>query len=477
MILRHILMTGLALLIGSGCDKLWGSFYEDPPAEQTGDMQGGGDMTAGVAPPASLALSWARRFGSAGIDIGTGVVLDPGGEVVAIGKYGRAFDLDGQNLPDGEGMMFAAKLKEGDHTAAWRQYLYTGQVEGPEPNAPVSAAIDKAGDVVIAGYFHPEVRCGDSRILSGQGDAHKAFVVKLHGSTGACFRQAQYVAVGERATAMFAAVAINKTGEVYVTGWFTSQNSGKDILVFHYDADLVLRNTQRFGSSGDDAGRGIAIDGDDNVIVTGSFSNDLSIGMEPLRSKGGHDVFLVKLDKELKPTWAKAYGGMGTDDGLAVAATAAGDIALTGRFQGTSDFSAPAGRDHIVQSMGKSDGFVVSIDPAGKTRWAGRFGGGEEDEGRAVVIDHAGTLTVAGVVYDVLSQQNIHVLRYPLYVASNALLQVYTGAMEEHVWSMAAHPDGSIALIGGSSSPAIRLGNENHQGLGLSDVLVMKLAP
>lgn len=93
-------------------------------------------------------------------------------------------------------------------------------------------------------------------------------------------------------------VAVQSDGKIVVVGDY---NGNKDIYVLRYNQDGTLDLsfnsdgifTRSFGS-GDEYGRGIAIQGDGKILVTGSYSNGSNM-----------DVFVLRLDEygELDPTF------------------------------------------------------------------------------------------------------------------------------------------------------------------------------
>src|SRR3989442_13214030 len=68
------------------------------------------------------------------------------------------------------------------------------------------------------------------------------------------------------------------------------------------------------GTLGGGTGRGVAVDGNGNVLVTGQFSGTIDFGTGPVRSAGATDIFLAKFSAAGAPLWPKGFGP-GLDDG------------------------------------------------------------------------------------------------------------------------------------------------------------------
>ena len=94
-------------------------------------------------------------------------------------------------------------------------------------------------------------------------------------------------------------------------------------------------HADRIGSAGPDAGRGVAVDAAGNVYTTGAFSGTLRLGGFTLVSRGDQDLFVGKQDASGNWLWARSAGGAsGDDEGRDVAVDAAGNVYVTGIFNG-----------------------------------------------------------------------------------------------------------------------------------------------
>ena len=111
---------------------------------------------------------------------------------------------------------------------------------------------------------------------------------------------------------------------------------------------------QRLGDTGVDAGQGIAVDGADNILVTGLFQGTVDFGGGPLTSAGVSDIFVAKYDAAGAHLWSQRFGDTGFDQGNAIAVDGADDVLVTGYFGGTVDFGGgpltSAGRGDIFRS-------------------------------------------------------------------------------------------------------------------------------
>ncbi|GAB4562149.1 MAG: hypothetical protein Tsb0020_10220 [Haliangiales bacterium] len=189
-------------------------------------------------------------------------------------------------------------------------------------------------------------------------------------------------------------MVVNSSGDVWVTGTFTSSASFgnfnftsegvRDIVLFRLDADsgAVAFAMQAGGALdlgggniGDNYGFGIDVDASDNVYLAGYFTGTARIGTGPdLTSTGGKDLFMAKLDADGNHVWSKRFGDL-NDDFLydLVVDDSDGSVAITGYFDTSINF----GGDTIA-SQGSLDLFLAKFDTDGVHQFSAGFGDSED---------------------------------------------------------------------------------------------------
>jgi hypothetical protein len=199
-------------------------------------------------------------------------------------------------------------------------------------------------------------------------------------------------------------IATDSSGNCYLTGSFSgnavfgstnlTSAGGYDIFVARYDSagQAVWTRQAGSGSIETEEGRCITLDSSGNVYVAGGFAGTASFGGTNLTSIGGLDIFLAKYTSAGQLLWARRAGGTGNFEyGLAIAFDPAGNLLVTGQFQGTATFSGT----NLV-SRGGIDIFLAKYDPAGNRIWVTQAGGAAGDFSRSVVADGAGNSYIAG---------------------------------------------------------------------------------
>jgi len=209
-------------------------------------------------------------------------------------------------------------------------------------------------------------------------------------------------------------IAVDSTGNIYTTGSFQgtadfdpgtgtfnlTSAGGADVFVSKLDPSGNLLWAKNLGGSSNDVGFSIAVDSSGNVYTTGYFANpgadfDPSAQSFSLRSAGGDDIFVSKLDPSGNLIWAKGFGGSSTDLGYEIAVDSTGNVYATGYFEGTSDFDPSAGAFNLT-STGERDVFVLKVNPSGDLLWAKNFGGVNTETGYSLAVDGTGNVYTTG---------------------------------------------------------------------------------
>lgn len=200
-----------------------------------------------------------------------------------------------------------------------------------------------------------------------------------------------------------AGIATDNAGNSYVCGWFagtatfgttslTSDNASQDIFVGKLDAAGNWLWAQRAGGSTNDYGRGIAIDPEGNIYLTGSFTGTASFGPHALANSGYPDIFVAKLTTLGNWLWASGAGGTAEDEAWAIAVDNGGNSFITGSIRAVANF----GPIQIETNNFSFDLFAAKLDDAGNWLWAVKGGGNDFDCGYGIALDNAGHAYVTG---------------------------------------------------------------------------------
>lgn len=113
-----------------------------------------------------------------------------------------------------------------------------------------------------------------------------------------------------------------------------------------------LQWAKQMGGTSVDEGLAIATDAAGNTYTTGYFQGT-NVNFSPtlISSAGGRDAFIEKRDANGTLLWLRSVGSIGQEEGRGIALDNAGNVYVTGVFQGTVDFDpSPAVNSLIVSS-------------------------------------------------------------------------------------------------------------------------------
>jgi len=207
------------------------------------------------------------------------------------------------------------------------------------------------------------------------------------------------------------AVAVNASFNVIVAGWTvsvdlpastgarTSTGGGVDAFVANFSPiGGQLVSCTYLGGSGDDRAFGVAVDTSGNTYVTGwtSSMNFPVVGGVQSHLSGMRDAFVAKLNSSLNTLVYSTYlGGTGVDVGNAIAVDSLGEAVITGD---TTSTNLPVTAGVFQRTLaGGQDAFVARLAANGASlSFLTYFGGSGTDHGAAVQIDPSGPIVIGG---------------------------------------------------------------------------------
>jgi hypothetical protein len=215
-------------------------------------------------------------------------------------------------------------------------------------------------------------------------------------------------------------ITVDAAGNAYLTGTTASTNfptlnprqatnrGGNDVFVTKLNAggNALVYSTylggtvnSRVTGSGDDQGKGIAVDSSGNVYVAGlTSSTDFPVAgtLRPTYGGGTFDAFVFKLNPTGNTLAYSAYlGGSLEDQGNGIAIDTAGNAYVTGytvstNFPTVTPFQA-------TNAGGAFDAFVTKVNAAGTAfAYSTYLGGNSGDEGNGIAVDASGNAYLTG---------------------------------------------------------------------------------
>jgi len=295
---------------------------------------------------------------------------------------------------------------------------------GVSSDAGMALKVTPAGDRFLTGNFSSSMKIGQKTLTSaGDTDIFLA-------------RYGQWVvAIGGAEHDEATDIAIDSSGNVYATGWFTDSatfhsmdgtaksvaGSNATIFLAKYSGAGVLLwvQTGEAGFVSINRGQGVAIDaGSGAAYLTGIsqgstvFSSaDGNSGVVP--GGGSWHMYLVKYDSDGNFQW----GGWNEADVNSiphkVAVDADGSAYVTGWFEGSATFHGVDGNDQTVVGLSQpiqsapdypDDSFVVKYDRDGNVKWLNDIGGYKAIM-NDIAISDSGQVSVTGLIGNIQGDQ------------------------------------------------------------------------
>lgn len=249
------------------------------------------------------APKWARRFGDGKYQYCRGVAVDATGEVVVVADVQGAADFGGDLLMSAgiSDLALARFDADGEH-------LWSVMHGNSDPQLVHAMAMDSAGAVIVSGHSYGPIDLGGGVIDSGnQADI---FLAKYDADGALEWAKLHARSDGSQ---VLHDLAVDSADHIVTAGYFTGtfELGGPDLVSPLSDHDAFAA---KFAPNGEhvwtqthpDAdekllfqlGRGVAIDPQDHVLLTGVFGGSITIAGEDLITNEPDmygDVYVAKL--------------------------------------------------------------------------------------------------------------------------------------------------------------------------------------
>ncbi|OLE12922.1 MAG: hypothetical protein AUG52_02310 [Verrucomicrobia bacterium 13_1_20CM_3_54_17] len=230
------------------------------------------------------------------------------------------------------------------------------------------------------------------------------------------------------------AIAVDPSGNVYVTGASFGSGTGFDYATVKYDSSGQQQWVARYNGPGnaDDEAYGIAVDASGNVYVTGFSDNS------------GFDYATIKYDSSGQQQWVGRYNGPANDDDEARAITidGSGNVYVTG---------------YSVGSGTQEDYATIKYNASGTEEWVARYNGQANfnDDAAAIAVDASGNVYVAGWSVGSGSGYDYATVKYDSSGAEQWIAR-YDGAasVDDQSYAIAVDDSGDVCVTGYSTVDA-----------------------
>jgi len=429
-------------------------------------------------------FKWAKSGVSQGYDYGNAITSDDSGNVYVTGQLEFRCDFGGG----------VAYTTAGKHDILLGKYATDGTLKWVKRAGGVGGdvgwgiGVDRVGNIYSTGEFEGTAGWGpgDSMTVWGSNDIY----LTKHSNSGQLIWAKKF---GYTSDDKARALVVDRDGNIYLTGYFSgtarfgsinvTSSGNNDVFIAKIDSAGDPQWVRKGGGSREDRGRGVALDRQGNVFITGTFTQSANFSGTTLNSQGKNSLFVTKYDNNGNFQWAKGAGTCcDTTRGNAISVDLNGDAYIAGYFKdnttiGSNSFTAFGSSDIFVAKYNGSNGNVI---------WSKQAGGPYEDLAFACAFD-----TVKNQLY-VTGQVDDHGNFGSIYVGSAGNRDVVIAAYDANGTELWARPGGGNQRDAGQAITYDTLGNIYTtgffndtasfgttvlQGYPLADFFVAKMAP
>jgi hypothetical protein len=291
----------------------------------------------GITPTGDLV--WSASYGESYSNSVLSLSVDPGRNLIVSGTFGGTIDFGGgpieTTLSEGDG--FLLKL-DGNGKHLWSRALGDAT-----RNVTAQVSAGPQGELYICQSENPVWLGPDA----GPPPPSTSHFVKLDDRGNEIWKKPLQ---GETGSASCSLSNADPRGGVVMTGQVRGDfdlgdgpihaSVAGNWFVASYDAEGALRYKIVFAETIGPFGIGAAVGPNGDVAVTGGFPGTLKLGDDTLVSEGIDDVFVLSLDPDGKPRFARRFGTSGQDFAAGVAVGPDGAVVITAELSDGVDLGA-----------------------------------------------------------------------------------------------------------------------------------------
>lgn len=383
-----------------------------------------------VAPPRAQqglsSLNYSTYLGFGGNEWSSAVAVDPSGNAYVAGTtttYGGAKPYVAKMSPTGQMVYFTYFSIDGDAKdiavdGSGNAYVVAEAMNGQSivaklnpsgsafiyyqtvPWVLTGIAVDPLRNAYLLGNYMVDVSTQEVDVI----------VSKLN-SAGTAFVYS--VAFGGTSNEITQDIAVDGSGNAYVTGWTGSYNypvwnavqatkpGGMTSFVTKLNAagTALIHSTYLGTPSGMTYGTGIAVDGAGNTYVTGSTQSGFPVtpGAAQTVFGGAFDRYVAKLYPTGGLAYATYLGGSDMEDAYgSIAVDSSSGIAYVAGHTSSSNFPVTSNAFQST-NRGGHEVFITQLSPSGSAIWYSTYLGGSFAEyGREIALDSSRNVYVTG---------------------------------------------------------------------------------
>ncbi len=251
---------------------------------------------------------------------------------------------------------------------------------GSDDDEALAATVDDVGNVYVGGYSTDSFGDDQMHTFKYNSDGVEQWSA-THAGTGG---DDGYVE----------AIAVDASGNVYVTGSAYNTGTRGDMATIKYDSSGIEQWVAIYSGPGSqsDTAFDIAVDGSGNVFVTGYVRTS---------SSSDRDCVTIMYDASGTEQWVNVFAGTSNnqDVGIALVVDGSSNVFVTG---------------YSTNAAGNRDGLTIMYDSTGTQQWLNTYDGGVNghDHFRGITLDGLGNVVVNGSAEIVVNDWECLTIQY-----------------------------------------------------------------
>lgn len=259
---------------------------------------------------------------------------------------------------------------------------------------PAAVAVDSAGNLFVAGtfYYDTDFGAGERTTVGGE----DVFLLRFT-PTGTLVWDRTW---GSTDDERFSDLVIDSQDRLWLVGHNRKAldlgggplpvTGTQAIFLARFDTDGTHQFSASYSGSSFNYGLEMDLGPSDAITLVGYSGGSVNFGGGPLSTAGSEDIVAATFNSNGTHRWSGIFGGSGWDTGMGTAFDNTGNVYITGGFSGSANFGTLS-----ATSNGGKDIFLARLAAAdGEVEWLRTYGNSDYDEGRAVVVDGAGRVTI-----------------------------------------------------------------------------------
>jgi gliding motility-associated-like protein len=348
---------------------------------------------------------WVKRFGGTANDRGLKISLGITNEIFITGTYSGTIEFGNTTLTSVENSIdvFLAKLDVNG------EVLWANSIGGSYGDLVYGLAVDGANSPVITGQYKGTAIFGSDTLTStldtsGLAFSYDIFVVKYSSAGLISWLKNGGSPFDNRGMSL----AIDQNNNIFVTGQYSDTLDFDNTIypspdrnvgfLLKLSNDGLIQWFQRLRAS-NVTPNDIKIDNQNNLVLTGDFAGNLWFPLPEnyiLTSNYSRRIFVAKFTNDGNLIWARAESSERNVSAKNIAVAPNNSVYVIGDFKCTFNTLCDTYGQGIFNSLGFSDVYVLSLESNGNRTYAKHFAGPREDRGKSIAINNLGIPVFAG---------------------------------------------------------------------------------